>query len=71
MGHYYRTIPTDCKWWVSECLDQYYVYETVDYLERSNFDIHDVTGVVQKAIVSFDDSIMGSSYLTERMEKYL
>jgi hypothetical protein len=45
--------------------------ETVDYLERSDFDIHDVAGVVQKAIVSFDDSTMGSSYLTERMEKYL
>ena len=45
--------------------------ETVDYLERSDFDIHDVAGVVQKAISSFGDSTMGSSYLTGRMEKYL
>ena len=45
--------------------------ETVDYLERSDFDIHDVAWVVQKAISSFGDSTMGSSYLTGRMEKYL
>ena len=45
--------------------------ETVDYLERSDFDIHYVAWVVQKAIASFGNSTMGSSYLTERMEKYL